>query len=93
MRVTVWRVVVKVSVMVVMQLCFVCVVVEEAVVVVGARREEQAVERVLGRQVVRSVGVPGALRLAMGREGPLLGVTKGVRIGVLLRYSGFKVLS
>lgn len=74
-RVRVWRVVVKVSVTVVRQECFVRVVVEVVivVVVVGARREEQAVERVGRGQVVRAVGVgvAGRLRLLMGREGPL----------------------
>jgi hypothetical protein len=49
------------------------VVVEARVVVVGRRREEHAVVMVLGAQVVRSVGVGGVLRLAMGREGPLFG--------------------
>jgi hypothetical protein len=41
-------------------------------VVVGARRDEQAVERVGAGQVVREVGVVGLLRLLICREGPLL---------------------
>ncbi len=50
-EVVVWRVVVMVRVVVVRQWCSVCVVVEVVTVVEGARREEQAIERVGAGQV------------------------------------------
>jgi hypothetical protein len=71
-EVVVWRVVVMVKVVVERHLCSVCVLVEVVRMVEGARREEQAVERVGAGQVVREVGVAGLLRLLICRKEPLL---------------------
>jgi hypothetical protein len=72
-RVTVWRVV-KVSMVVLEQLCFVWVAVEDMVVVVETRREEHAAVMLFGEQVAKSDRVEGpasVVRLSILRVVPL----------------------